>query len=101
MNKDYGKLSRYHYGVTEQKHRGVVVTTSVGSRADDFIANIDDRYTYQIGRIPLPHKNRPDLISNTFYDSPRNWWLLMQFNGVTDPFEKFQSGEKIKLPDLS
>ena len=98
--RDYGNLSRYSKGVIGIKHRGVTVTTSVGTQMDDFISSMESFYNYEKGRVPIMHSNRPDLISNTFYDSPSKWWFLMHFNGVTDPFEGFNSGDPILLPTL-
>jgi len=97
---DSGSLSRYSNGVIGVKHRGVVVTTSVGTLMDDVISNMEISYEYEKGRIPIMHSNRPDLISDIFYNSPSQWWFLMHFNGVTDPFEGFNSGDPILIPKL-
>lgn len=96
----YGSLSRYSQGVIGIKHKGVTVTTSVGTLMDDVISTMESSYNYEKGRIPIMHSNRPDLISDIFYDSPSQWWFLMQFNGVTDPFEGFNSGDPILIPKL-
>ena len=98
--RGYNELSRYSKGVVGVKHRGVIVTTSVGTLMDDRISNMESSYNYEKGRIPIMHANRPDLISDTFYDSPSKWWFLMHFNGVTDPFEGFNSGDPILIPTL-
>jgi len=98
--KSYGKLSRYESGVTTVIHRNKNVTTSVGTIMDDTVAEIDEAFKYRKGRIPIMHAHRPDLISNTFYDSPRYWWLMMHFNNVNDPFEGFNSGDEILIPKL-
>jgi hypothetical protein len=99
-NTQYGKLSRYHYGVTFIKHKGATVSTSVGTEMDDIIEDMPITYKFKLGRVPLMFENRPDNISDTFYESPRNWWLLMQYNGYNDPFEFFNAGEEIKIPEL-
>jgi hypothetical protein len=98
--RDYGRLSRYSKGVIGISHKGVTVTTSVGTSMDDVISSMESSYNYKKGRIPIMHSNRPDLISNTFYSSPSEWWFLLQFNGVTDPFDGFNSGDPILLPTL-
>tara|TARA_R110000796_G_scaffold60666_4_gene140459 strand:+ start:22426 stop:22731 length:306 start_codon:yes stop_codon:yes gene_type:complete len=96
----YGKLSRYHYGVTYIEHKGVKVSTSVGTEMDNAIETMPVDYNYKLGKVPLMFENRPDNISNIFYDSPKHWWLVMQFNGFNDPFEFFGAGEEIRIPEL-
>lgn len=100
INSQNIKLSRYNYGVTFIKHKGVIVSTSVGTEMDDLIETILDDHTFKIGNVPLMFENRPDNISNLFYDSPSRWWFLMQFNGFNDPFEYLNSGDEIKIPEL-
>ena len=91
---------RYDYGGIAIQHKGVSVTTSVGSKMDDLIEGIEKKYDYTIGKIPLNHGYRPDLTSYTFYLSPKYWWLLMQYNEITDPFEQFYPGRSIKIPKV-
>lgn len=92
--------SRYRYGEARITHKGKVVNTSVGSEMDDFIADIENRYTFKIGNIPAPHDVRPDLTSNTFYDTVGYWWLMLQYNNINDPFEGYTAGASIKIPNL-
>lgn len=89
--------SRYDDGVLEIMHKGHKVTTSVGSTMDDTIVNMKNE-SYIEGRIPLPDAYRPDQISETFYNTPGQWWYLMHFNNVSDPFEGFGQGNFIKIP---
>jgi hypothetical protein len=98
--KNYGKLSRYDAGVVTISHKNANVTTSVGTLMDDTVANLDNTLQYSRGRIPVMHQHRPDLISNTFYDSPRYWWLIMHFNDIPDPFEGLNSGDPILIPNI-
>jgi hypothetical protein len=53
-----------------------------------------------VGYIPAGYEHRPDLISNLFYGSPKNWWLLMLVNSVEDPFEGFNVGDSILIPKI-
>tara|TARA_R110000787_G_C13184990_1_gene422319 strand:+ start:44 stop:349 length:306 start_codon:yes stop_codon:yes gene_type:complete len=99
-DNQYGKLSRYHYGVSLIEHKGVTVSTSVGTEMDNIIETMPISYKYKLGKVPLPYENRPDNISDIFYDSPREWWFLMQFNGFNDPFEFFNAGDEIRIPEL-
>ena len=50
--------------------------------------------------IPAGFEHRPDLISNVFYGSPSNWWLLMLVNGISDPFEGFNVRDRILIPKI-
>ena len=96
----YGSLSRYDSGMVEIVHRGKKVTTSVGTAMDDIILNMENSYRFKKGKVPIFHEHRPDLVSDVFYDSPRYWWLILQFNGFEDPFEYLNSGDDILIPEL-
>ena len=52
------------------------------------------------GKVPAMVQQRPDLISNIFYNSPGYWWYIMQYNGITDPFEELKAGQPISIPEL-
>jgi hypothetical protein len=41
---------------------------------------------------------RPDLISAVFYNEPRYWWLIAQYNNVLDPHEEFITGRILLIP---
>tara|TARA_R110000796_G_scaffold225603_1_gene341988 strand:+ start:769 stop:1077 length:309 start_codon:yes stop_codon:yes gene_type:complete len=81
------------------KHRGVETTTILNSPVfDNLVQNLDKAYRYDVGYVPAGYEHRPDLISNVFYGSPKNWWLLMLVNGITDPSEGFLPNQKILIP---
>jgi hypothetical protein len=83
------------------KHRGVVSNTIVNSQKfESLLSNLDDAYDYDIGYVPAGYEHRPDLISNVFYGSPKNWWLLMLVNGISDPFEGFNENDVILIPKV-
>jgi hypothetical protein len=83
------------------RHRAVKTTTIVNTpKYDDILSNLDTSYEYEVGYVPAGFEHRPDLISNVFYGSPKNWWLLMLVNGVSDPFEGFKQNDKILIPKL-
>tara|TARA_R110000824_G_C15103662_1_gene666492 strand:+ start:832 stop:1140 length:309 start_codon:yes stop_codon:yes gene_type:complete len=91
----------YSLDVVKVRHRGVTVTTIVNSPVfDSIIKNMKSAYDYEVGFIPEQVKHRPDLISNDFYGSPKNWWLLMLVNNITDPFEGFKTKERIVIPKV-
>jgi len=85
----------------EVRHRGVLTTTIVNTpKFDSMIINLDRAYDYEVGYVPAGYEHRPDLISNVFYGSPKNWWLLMLVNGISDPFEGFTQNQRILIPKL-
>ena len=89
--------SRYDEGVVTIIHKGKKVTTSVGSVADDDISS-NSSTPYNVGRVPLPHAHRPDLVADLFYGSSDKWWTILQFNGFSDPFEDLPQGKYVKIP---
>jgi hypothetical protein len=43
---------------------------------------------------------RPDLVSQSYYGFPDNWWRIMEANGMSDIIE-FRAGRTILLPKIS
>jgi len=83
------------------KHRKAEVTTILNSPVfDSMLVNLSDQYEYEVGFVPAGYEHRPDLISNVYYGSPNNWWLLMLVNSITDPFEGFKVNERILIPKI-
>ena len=98
LGKDRGPYSLDYKQVL---HRGVTTTTILNTpKFDNLLVNLGDAYEYEIGYIPAGYEHRPDLISNIFYGSPKNWWLLMLVNGISDPGEGFTENQKILIPKL-
>ena len=97
------KQDRGPYNLDEVtvQHRNITTNTIVNAASyDELISNLDTAYDYEVGYIPAGYAHRPDLISNLFYGSPKNWWLLMLVNSVEDPFEGFNVGDAILIPKL-
>ena len=91
----------YNIGFVGVPHRDIITTTVVNSQAfDSFITSLDTTYEYETGYVPAGYEHRPDLISNVFYGTPKNWWLLMLVNNISDPFEGFYLNQKILIPKL-
>jgi hypothetical protein len=83
------------------KHRNVTTTTILNTpEFDSTLRNLGSAYEYEVGYVPAGYEHRPDLISNVFYGSPRNWWLLMLVNGINDPIEGFRTSQKILIPKI-
>jgi len=92
----------YSFDSNTVSHRNVRVTTILNTpKFDSMLANLNDAYEYEVGYVPEGFEHRPDLISNVFYGTPKNWWLLMMVNGIADPNEGFQVNEKILIPKFS
>ena len=83
------------------QHRSIITNTIVDTeKFDSILSDIDDAFEYEVGYVPNGYAHRPDLISNVFYGSPKNWWLLMLVNGVDDPFEGFNENDRILIPKI-
>lgn len=82
-------------------HRNVRTTTIFNSKKfDSILGDLENYYEYEVGYVPEGYEHRPDLISNVFYGTPKNWWLLMLVNNITDPFEGFFVNQKIVIPKM-
>tara|TARA_Y100000310_G_C20673153_1_gene811398 strand:- start:2110 stop:2412 length:303 start_codon:yes stop_codon:yes gene_type:complete len=91
--------SRFSVGSDPVTHRGHNTITTVGNKdSDKFIETLDSSFEYQVGFIPAGYEHRPDLISNIFFGTPAYWWLLLEVNNITDPFEGFNVGDRILIP---
>ena len=100
ISENKNSLSRYSHGVRALSHKGKNITTSVGSSMDTTVMGLPNIPT-KVGVIPAGFEHRPDLISNIFFGTPGYWWYLMLVNGITDPFEGFNSGDQILIPIMS
>ena len=89
----------YELGYKLVNHRNAQISTIVNTPYfDNYIINMSRNTNYEVGYIPQGYQHRPDLISSLFYGSPKNWWLLMLVNNITDPFEGFKVNEQILIP---
>ena len=89
----------YSLDVNMVKHRNVTTTTILNTpKFDSILADLGSAYNYEVGYIPAGYEHRPDLISNVFYGTPKNWLLLMLVNGISDPGEGFRVNQKIIIP---
>tara|TARA_R100000951_G_scaffold74617_2_gene62879 strand:+ start:4733 stop:5035 length:303 start_codon:yes stop_codon:yes gene_type:complete len=83
-------------------HRQVTTKTIVNtSRFDSLLEDLEESFEYEIGYVPAGYEHRPDLISNIFYGTPKNWWLLMLVNNIEDPFEGFNVQDRIVIPRIT
>jgi len=97
-NNNFGP---YSIGFNTVTHRNAQVRTVFNAvQFDNLLENLQTDYTYTEGYVPIGFEHRPDLISQAFYGTPKNWWLLMVANNINDPFEGFNVGDKILIPNI-
>jgi len=90
--------SRFKVGEVRPIHKEVATQTTVGSGYyEKHLANIYPK-NYKVGYVPEGYAHRPDLIANLFYGSPAFWWKILEINGISDPFEGLNAGDRIFLP---
>ena len=42
-----------------------------------------------------------DLIASVFYNEPRYWWVIAQYNNILDPFTETTAGRVLLIPSKS
>lgn len=90
--------SRAKAGQIYINHKGVLIPTSVGSRAYESSYGPNTRGATTLGNIPAGYPHRPDLIANLFLRDPGLWWIICEKNNVFDIFEELKTGSAIRLP---
>lgn len=45
--------------------------------------------------------NRPDLVSSNAYGIPDLWWVIYEYNNISDPFFSLSIGQTLKIPELN
>ena len=94
--------SRYQEGEVLILHKGKKVNTTVGSAAqsDRLVRMSNSLIPHQTVKVPVGYEHRPDLISNVFYGTPLFWHLILEYNGITDPYNQLNVGDIIKIPNV-
>lgn len=100
MNKP-SYINHYKIGYTQKVHRGRNIVTSLNSVPyQNFISNLNFT-SFKKFQIPAGMGNRADLISNYFYGTPTNDWLICSFNNIKDPFNELNVGDIILIPNIN
>ena len=89
-NSLYNKYSRYVAGGTSEEANGKIEwweRTIFQSDPTDIIYAVENFY-----------ENRLDLIASVFYNEPRYWWIIAQYNNVIDPFSEITAGRVLRIP---
>jgi hypothetical protein len=91
-NSLYNKYSRYVGGGTTEQSSGFIEwweRTIFTQDASDITYIIEDFYA---GRL--------DLIASVFYNEPRWWWVIAQYNNILDPISEITPGRIIYIPTV-
>ena len=93
--------SRDQAGVIYIRHKGKLIPTTVGCKVyEETYLDYATNYSFDAGWIPVGFEHRPDLISDVLFNSPGYWWLIMQANGITSPFEQLKAGDQVVIPRI-
>lgn len=93
--------TRYDFGENVITHKGKKITTSLNTNFENLISRELLDGTYQIGSVRPYIVNRPDTISDIFFDTPHLWWYIMVFNNLKDPFESLNPGDILYIPNIN
>lgn len=44
---------------------------------------------------------RPDLISYKAYGTPDLWWVIFEFNNISDPLFGLKIGQRLRIPEIN
>lgn len=89
-NSLFNRYSRYVAGGSTEAANGRIEWWERNIMATD-VTDI----TYVIENF---YEGRLDLVSAVFYDEPRWWWVLAQYNNMLDPISETTAGRIIYIP---
>lgn len=89
-NSLYNKFSRYVGGGTSEQANGKI---EWWERNEFPTSNTDIVYV-----VENFYEGRLDLISAVFYNEPRWWWIIAQYNNILDPFGEIIAGRTLLIP---
>lgn len=92
-------INHYTFAVDFKDHKNKVIATSLNTDFDNFIINMNDT-EYEVAYIVDGYQHRPDLISDLFYNTVTNDWMIMMFNNIKDPFQELNVGDRILIPKI-
>lgn len=90
-NSLFNKFSRYVAGGTTETADGRIEwwDRSIFPKDDSDIAYAVENF----------YEGRLDLIASTFYNEPRYWWVIAQYNNILDPFSEITAGRVLLIPN--
>ena len=93
--------SRYDLGKNIINHKGKDVSTSLNTEFENLLTEGPKDKKYRKGAVISYIENRPDTLSYIYYNTPYQWWYIMAFNNMKDPFEDMNLNDRILIPDLN
>lgn len=91
--RQYENNSRYQRVRTLKDEKGNVYHENWIKRGIDTSAS-DSYYT-----VTMVEENRLDIISSSYYGTPRYWWVIAIANNIIDPFD-VPIGTELRIPTL-
>lgn len=89
-NSLFNKYSRYTAGgTTEQANNRIEWWEKAIFERDE------SDLTYVVEKF---YEGRMDLIASAFYNEPRYWWVIAQYNNILDPFSETKEGRILLIP---
>lgn len=92
-NSLFNKYSRYVGGGVAETANGFIEwweRTEFEQDPSDIVYTVENFY-----------EGRLDLISSVFYNEPRWWWVLAQYNNILNPFSEVVAGRVLLIPSKS
>ena len=92
-NSLYNKYSRYVGGGVAETANGFIEwweRSEFEQDPSDIVYTVENFY-----------EGRLDLISSVFYNEPRWWWLIAQYNNILNPFSEVVAGRVLLIPSKS
>jgi len=93
QTKTYDRLSRYqtvpfYYNTVDNKY--IYGITSW----------LKDDTAYVLHEVTRPEEDF-DYLAYLYYGDPTKYWAICDYNRITNPFQKLNIGDKIKIPVIS
>tara|TARA_R110002020_G_scaffold379488_6_gene590766 strand:- start:15854 stop:16171 length:318 start_codon:yes stop_codon:yes gene_type:complete len=76
-----------------------VCTTLHSNEYETFLKDLDEK-PFKLIKITSGEEARPDVIAYNYYGSSEYYWLVMQTNNISDPYEGLLAGDVIKIIDF-
>jgi hypothetical protein len=92
-NSLYNKFSRYVGGGTTETSGNFIEwweRSNFESDKSDIVYPVENFY-----------EGRLDLIASVFYNEPRWWWIIAQYNNILNPAEEVVAGRILLIPTKS
>lgn len=82
-------------------HKNYEIVTSLLSLDFENAINQINSLPFKIGTIPPGYEHRADRIADLFYGEASLDWIVCWTNGIYDPFQQLNIGDRIKIVELA